>query len=121
MKTNNIGHQKTSFRYNFLKYVIVLLAFYSWNTNIGTKRMYPCNSCDKIYASPRTLQIHAKKIHGISEKIQCTNSHQCDICQKTFRTPTYLKHHASIEHGVEGDFGCKVCDKQFQISNIRST
>ena len=81
----------------------------------STKRMYPCNLCGKIYARPRTLQIHAEKSHGITEKLECTNSYQCDICEKTFRTPTYLKHHASIEHGVKGKFGCKVCDKQFHI------
>ena len=83
--------------------------------------MYSCNSCEKSYASPRSLQIHAKESHGIREKLEYTNSHKCTVCEMTFRTPTYLKHHASIEHGVEGDFGCKVCDKQFQISNIRST
>ena len=77
--------------------------------------MYPCNSCDKSYASPRSLQIHVSKIHDIEEKIECENSYKCDICGKTFRTPTYFKHHASTEHGVKGEFGCKICNKQFYI------
>ncbi|KAL4714318.1 hypothetical protein ACJJTC_009670 [Scirpophaga incertulas] len=67
---------------------------------------FPCNMCDKIYETRRTLTIHRRKDHLKDYRYEC----QC--CGQKFFTRFALNNHMPTHTG-ERNFKCKVCEKSY--------
>ncbi|KAL0808613.1 hypothetical protein ABMA28_013052 [Loxostege sticticalis] len=67
---------------------------------------FPCNMCDKVFETRRTLTIHRRKDHLKDYRYVC----QC--CGQKFFTRFALNNHMPVHTGAR-DFKCKVCDKTY--------
>ena len=85
-----------------------------------------CDVCQKQYLSPKLLQRHRFKIHGLKgTKRRCRTVergrkvYKCTECDKILNKSSALKLHMNI-HLMDRPFACMVCNKGFnQKANLR--
>lgn len=78
-----------------------------------TKKVYPCQICNKIFRRKGDLQIHDRKHSGL-------RPFECQICQKMFKSKSNLSKHLEVHSGVKR-FHCTECEKMFStLSNLQS-
>ncbi|KPJ14222.1 Gastrula zinc finger protein XlCGF26.1 [Papilio machaon] len=67
---------------------------------------FPCNLCDKVYESRRSLTTHRRKDHLRDYR------YECNFCGHKFFTRFALNNHMPTHTG-ERNFKCKVCEKTY--------
>ena len=80
--------------------------------NISSEKLYPCEICEKTFASYDSLKVHGRFHSG--EK-----PYSCSYCDKKFTTSGNLNGHKRIHTGEKPHF-CKVCGRTFsELSNMK--
>ncbi|XP_078729193.1 uncharacterized protein LOC144944710 [Lampetra fluviatilis] len=75
---------------------------------------YTCLRCQKRFATPHGLEVHARRAHA------GTRPFACPLCHKTFGHALSLERHRAT-HAQERSFVCKICSKTFKRSSTLST
>ena len=70
------------------------------------KGPFPCNTCEKKYATKASLENHLKIHLGLDEK-----PYKCDVCQAAFGNESNFEVHKRI-HMVQETFKCDDCGKE---------
>ncbi|CAG9789625.1 unnamed protein product [Diatraea saccharalis] len=69
-------------------------------------RKFPCDNCDKVYDTKKSLREHNRKNHLKVLK------HECNVCERKFYLPSALKDHMA-SHTGERNFRCEYCGKSY--------
>ncbi|XP_075928404.1 uncharacterized protein LOC116949482 [Petromyzon marinus] len=80
----------------------------------GAGHTYTCLRCQKRFATPHGLEVHARRAHA------GTRPFACALCHKTFGHALSLERHRAT-HAQERSFVCKICSKTFKRSSTLST
>ena len=101
---------------------------------------FPCQHCDKKFASYRTLFGHVKQVHDKSSHVKCdhcdfstydnykmkrhvlsvhTKAYKfpCDKCSFITNLQSVLSQHIKTVHEKSNSIGCQECGKDFQSKN----
>lgn len=68
-------------------------------------KRYPCDSCKRIFKSPKGLQLHRTLHTG-------DRPYKCDICKKSFALYSYLGTHMRLHTGEKPEL-CQKCGRSF--------
>ena len=72
-------------------------------THMGAK-LYPCDICDKRYASGFSLKTHKLNVHGVGGERPI-----CPICKRSFYNNSFLRRHILEQHERDPRLECKIC------------
>ena len=77
---------------------------------LSGERLFPCEYCEKTFASQHNLLQHQQRMHT-GEKL-----YACEFCEKSFTARSHLKTHKRIHTG-EKPYACEFCEKCFNQSS----
>ena len=69
---------------------------------------YPCDRCDKVYATEVAFLNHVRGFH--EQKFKCV----CDHCGKGFQAVSTMERHIAMAHSKEKPFKCELCSLTFK-------
>ena len=102
-------------------------------------KAFPCDQCDKLLGSYRTLYQHKKQVHDKSSHIKCDQcdfttfekyrlkkhvlatheektKYPCDSCSYVTNTKSCLKKHVQMVHLKLKPYSCSECGKAFEAN-----
>ena len=82
----------------------------STQTNAETEDLYPCNVCQKRFATNAALNQHWNSQHPDKSKTTCT------LCHKTFTSEFYLLEHTRAHLNIL-PFSCNLCNAFFATNS----
>ncbi|CAH0403839.1 unnamed protein product [Chilo suppressalis] len=71
-----------------------------------TARKFPCDNCNKVYDTRKSLREHNRKAHLRVFR------HECKVCKRKFYLPSALKDHMA-SHSAERNYRCEYCGKSY--------
>ena len=72
------------------------------------KKVFPCETCGKLFTRKHDLERHIKEAHSETEK----NLIQCTHCEYSTNRKSYLNRHVKSRHN-KSNFSCSMCEKSF--------
>ena len=72
------------------------------------KKVFPCETCGKLFTRKHDLERHIKEAHSETEK----NLIQCTHCEYSTNRKSYLNRHVKSRHN-KPNFSCSMCEKSF--------